>query len=155
MKEKKCKSVVHRFSRQQQYYNIKYFNPKALHQTLCKCNSCNSSPLNFTINICISNIHVKHPQLHLCYILESFSMTSVTKAFLSGNLINLCHILSMHHSSPLWCATNFLWNAPLMDEMMWDEMANQEEFCGLHWWPFVNDYVITASLINFAEGWID
>lgn len=101
-------------------------------------------PLNFTINICISNTHVKQP-LHLCYMLQSFSMTSPKLFFLEISFISVVY----------WARTDFLRNAPLMGEMMWGEMANQEEVCGLHWWPFVNDYVITASLINFAEGWIN
>ncbi len=36
---------------------------------------------------------------------------------------------------------SFLWNSPLMDEMMWGEMSNQGGFCGLHWWLFVNGVV--------------
>lgn len=53
--------------------------------------------------------------------LESISMTSVTKAFLSGNLIHLSYVKHAPFITFAVCHS-FLWNSPLMDEMMWGEV---------------------------------
>lgn len=113
---------------------------------------CNSSPLLHSP--AVPHLYFKWPcetQLHLCCMHESCSMTSVNRAFLSGNLIHLCHMLSMYHSSPLRYAMDFLQilSTNGLNDVRWGTWWKTRM---LHGCLLINDFVITTISIKSAEG---